>query len=112
VPYIQPEHFEHIGYALPFEERHPIDFGPFLSLPDLIAGALADYFQRTRETGEPSVSSDESDQIVKFVGFHGLMLRKLTYKIEKMGADQYSSNVIEFVPRDAPPGSLKVEITV
>lgn len=98
--------FSFFGYATPFDDNTELDFTSLLSISDLVAGALSDYFQHTEKYGKPMVSSNEVDQIVSFTSMQGLLLRKICLKFDFDTKDNYQVGTISWENKSDPDGDI------
>jgi hypothetical protein len=104
--YTEPEYFSFFGYATPFEDNREIDFTSLLSISDLVAGAISDYYQNTEKYGKPMVSSSEVDQIITFTSIQGILLRKICLIFNYSTKDEYKVGTISWGYNKEPEGEF------
>jgi len=83
-------------YAKPFDENCEYDFTSLLSIPDLVAGALSDYFQHTKSIKEPMIGKDETDLIMDFISRQGILLKKYSIMFNFESDTSYSLGSLSF----------------
>jgi hypothetical protein len=88
--------FKTLNFAKPFLDNTPYDFISLLSMPDLVAGALSDYFMYTNDINTPMISKDETDLILDFISRQGILLRKYSIMFNYEPEKQYSVGSLEF----------------
>ncbi len=99
-----------IGYATQFNKIGFMDFNIFLSLSDLIAGSISDYYKNTINEKKPKVSNDSVVKIIEWLCHDGLLLKKLNFKIDVADKNNLTTSFVKFEYIKEQPKAKKIYI--
>jgi hypothetical protein len=91
-----------IGGALPFSERST-DFLDLLSVADIVAGSVGQYFTSRDELGEQNVRvKDGAEKVLVWLGHDGLALKKFCVQLVLGDDGTVRFGAVEFQPKQTP----------
>ncbi|MBW3245631.1 hypothetical protein KUV57_23640 [Epibacterium sp. DP7N7-1] len=100
-----------IGYTTPSEMDDTRRLKDFLSVTDLVAGAVEGYLTR-RKKDELTELKPEAESILAWLDCHGLGLKKHTMLIEPDGDDYLKCSELRFKPEARPDSTVRIPIAV
>lgn len=107
--YYSPHSFQLVGGAVPFQEKSA-SFLDYLSLPDLVAGAVEQYMTKRKLQESKDISvSDGCASILRWLCNHGLGLKKHTMSIG-FSDGKFLSSMTKFNLVDPPDDALYIPI--
>lgn len=108
--YLGDNYFSLIGYAHSFDEQNILDFSAFLSLSDLVAGSVCDYYLHSQKYGEPSIGKEQVNTILEWLCHDGLLLKKLNCIISVNEDDSYNCGILKFNLKERPSNHNDIKI--
>ena len=115
LPHYNQNSYKVYGGARPFEhtiENGGMYFTDFLSITDLAAGALEQYFSSDRKTQGRPVGKEGSDKVLRWLAHQGVGLKKQTFLITIPGtaSDTIEVSDVKLEDLHIPPDARKVTV--
>lgn len=97
-----------IGYALAFKPApgEP-DLRDLLSIADLAAGSIAEFYTATAASEDPSVK-ESTNKVLMWLSRQGIALKKLNFVVRRGGDGRLETAIATFVAKDAAASDVRV----